>query len=265
MAPVPESISFDRVANIYDSTRSLPTDVSSAITAAMLEAVRGAGARRVLEVGVGTGRIARPLIAAGVPLTGVDISRPMMGRLLAQLDSAPQPPDLLLGDATALPFGDRSFDAVLAVHVLHLVSSMSEAVREIRRVLCPGGIFLHQTRRPGDEATRRLWEETDEWWTEALAARGFRRRHRPQPPNIRAHLLSTGATLDTRDVAEQTYSHTVAEDLEDIRGRVHSWTWEVPDNLLYSLLPDFEAWIPLHFESSNTDYVAYELESWRWP
>ena len=81
-----------------------------------------------------------------------------------------------MGDATRLPFRDESFGAVITVHVLHLVSSMAEALAEVRRVLRPGGVLLHQTRRPEDEEVERFWDETDRWWTEALAARGFERR-----------------------------------------------------------------------------------------
>ena len=97
MALMAESLSFDRVASIYDATRKLPTDVSGEITKALLDGIEAAGAERVLEIGVGTGRIARPLIAAGVPLTGVDISSEMMGRLREQLPPRQRCPELVLG------------------------------------------------------------------------------------------------------------------------------------------------------------------------
>ncbi len=134
-----KSINFDRAADIYDATRKLPDAASTRITDGLLREIRAAGADRVLEVGIGTGRMTRPLMAHGVQMVGVDISQQMMTRLLAQLKPEHTAPGLLLGDATALPLRDGSFRAAIVVHVLHLVASIEEAVLEIRRVLAPGG------------------------------------------------------------------------------------------------------------------------------
>ena len=53
------------------------------------------------------------------------------------------PPPVLRADATRLPFRDACVDAVLEVHVLHLVPDWERALAEARRVLAPGGVLLH--------------------------------------------------------------------------------------------------------------------------
>ena len=69
-----ESISFERAADFYDKTRALPDEVANKLTEALFAELSNAGAESVLEVGVGTGRISRPLMARGIRVHGVDIS-----------------------------------------------------------------------------------------------------------------------------------------------------------------------------------------------
>ena len=131
------SISFDRAADFYDRTRSVSSDAAIAVTD-MLE--HELGGRSVLEIGVGTGRVALPLHQRGVSLTGVDLSRPMMLKLIEHVGKIPFP--LVQADAMRLPLSDSTFDAVVASWVLHLVADWTTVVDEIVRVLRRGGVVL---------------------------------------------------------------------------------------------------------------------------
>lgn len=95
------------------------------------------GARRVLELGCGTGRL---LARIHAPVRiGVDISPAMLARA-RQRGLA-----VVAGDAEALPFADRSFDAVLAPRGLFRYLDYERAFRECARVLAPGGrLAVHQ-------------------------------------------------------------------------------------------------------------------------
>ncbi len=73
------SVSFDRAAEYYDRTRALPPELAARQTEMLAGAL--AGRSRVLEIGVGTGRIALPLWQSGVPVVGLDLSAPMLHRL----------------------------------------------------------------------------------------------------------------------------------------------------------------------------------------
>src|SRR5579859_1522595 len=81
------SLSFDRVAGQYDGTRGYPPGVSDAIAAGMMRYGPLEPGSSALEIGVGTGRIALPLLARGVNITGVDISERMTARLREKYDA----------------------------------------------------------------------------------------------------------------------------------------------------------------------------------
>jgi SAM-dependent methyltransferase len=130
------SISFDRAAEYYDATRSLSPAAEAQVTAVLAEALIGHGP--VLEIGVGTGRIALPLAATGLEVVGIDLSQPMLHKLVAKATTVP----VAQADCTALPFPDASFGAVVASHVFHLVPEWRDATLEVLRVLRPDGVFL---------------------------------------------------------------------------------------------------------------------------
>jgi SAM-dependent methyltransferase len=130
------SISFDRAAEYYDRTRSLSETAMREMLAVLVPELEGR--RRCLEIGVGTGRIALPLVQAGIPVTGIDLSENMLAVLSAKTRDVPA----VAGDATRLPFAQAAFDAAVACHVLHLIPDWRLAVRELARVVEPGGRVL---------------------------------------------------------------------------------------------------------------------------
>jgi SAM-dependent methyltransferase len=94
-----------------------------------------------LEIGVGTGRMALPLADAGIPVTGVDLSEPMLRRLVEKASGEPPVP-VAVADATRLPFDGARFGAAIFCHVLHLIPHWRRALDEALRVVRPGGIVL---------------------------------------------------------------------------------------------------------------------------
>ncbi len=136
-----ESIAFDRAADFYDATRGLPPEVMKRITDGVIQAGAITAETALLEIGVGTGRMALPLAkATGARLVGVDLSQPMLGKLREkQTDELVNP---VWGDVMQLPLPDDSFDRVLAAHVFHLVGDIEVTLREVARVLRPEGTLL---------------------------------------------------------------------------------------------------------------------------
>ena len=263
------SLSFDRAASFYDATRALPPDISAALTDAIM-AELGPGAR-LLEIGVGTGRISRPLMERGVRVTGFDISPRMMAQLRAQLTPAHTPPDLLLADATRMPFLDDSFPAMLFVHVLHLIPGWRDAIAEMLRVLAPGGAILSswdQTKGANwnEPSGASDWDVAFEWWKRALDGAGVRRRKRADIPDISQAFEEAGATTEVEVIAEVEEVTTVEEELALIRDQIHSWSWEIPGNLYNELMPQHEAWAIEHFGSADAKLrrmVQHRLQVWR--
>jgi SAM-dependent methyltransferase len=121
------SINFDRAADVYDATRSLPQDEMEMVLMALENVLRGCSS--VLDIGVGTGRFASPLQSLGLRVYGIDISRKMMSKAAEKGVR-----DLVGGDAGNLPFVNGAFDAALLVHVLHLVQNPAGVLREVARV-----------------------------------------------------------------------------------------------------------------------------------
>ena len=97
------------------------------------------GGDRVLDVGCGTGSLAFALSAnpAIGSVCGIDLS-PAYVAHAARRNSDPRVA-FQVGDATALPFPDASFDHALSMLVLQFIPDADAAVREMRRVTRPGG------------------------------------------------------------------------------------------------------------------------------
>ncbi len=97
---------------------------------------------RILELGTGTALFwtqnARRIPPAW-RVTLTDFSPGMIAEARARLAGVPHRFQYLQADAQALPFADRSFDAVIANHMLYHVREIPLALGEIRRVLVPGG------------------------------------------------------------------------------------------------------------------------------
>ena len=123
---MPGRLSFDRVAAIYDETRGLAPRAMARVLAVLVDQLQG---KRVLEVGVGTGRYAVPLQKSGIRVVGVDISRKMV-----EFGLAKGLRDVVFAEAARLPFVSGSFDVATTNHVLHLIPDWRDVLREIARV-----------------------------------------------------------------------------------------------------------------------------------
>ncbi len=133
---------FDtRVARDYDVMRGHPPAMSSEIGRTIASYFEPGA--RLLEVGVGTGRIALPVAAAGCEVFGVDLSAEMLSGLAHRLEKENNRRiHLTQGDIRALPYRERVFDGAMAVHVLHLVSDWAGVLEQVSRLVRPGGVLV---------------------------------------------------------------------------------------------------------------------------
>ncbi len=126
-----ESISFSKVAAIYDETRG--GSERGDRFAAALAPLCGPGP--VVEIGVGTGIIARPLQAElGRPVLGFDLAPEMLAYAHERLGAR-----VGVADVGALPVRDGAAGVVVACWLIHLVGDPAAVLREVRRVLRPDG------------------------------------------------------------------------------------------------------------------------------
>jgi SAM-dependent methyltransferase len=163
---------------------------------ALLSAAVGRHARvgdRVLDLGCGTGELARSLAAAGLRVTGCDISRNMLVHAAARDSTGCHAWVRLEPGWRSLPFKPATFDLVVAASVIEYVTEPGAVLRECARVLRPGGVVLytvpdlrHPVRWAEWYAQRlarlagpqsRLGRRTP-WYTYRAYLRASRQRHR---------------------------------------------------------------------------------------
>lgn len=242
-----KSRTFDRAANIYDQTRPLLEPIIKHGIPAILEIIGTKG--RVLEVGSGTGRISIPLLERGVNLIGCDLSSQMLKRFQEKLPSAP----IARADASLLPFSTGQFDVVLTVHVMHLIPSWRETLREFRRVLVPGGVYLNvSTWAPvGNSVSQRIRE----FWRGWMAANGVDAGH--IGARTQAELLQELRSLNTEltevEVVRFPDSFNLREELDHFSSRAYSETWDIPDAIFNASMNELRTWVTQEYGNLDQD------------
>lgn len=220
--------SFDeRIIHMYNQQRAHPPEVSQQIGEAILAQV--GGDKRILEIGIGTGRIAWPVAQAGGKVVGFDLSPYMLGEVF-KADVSLQRGALAIAQADMhhLPFCDHCFDAVLAVHVLHLATDWQAMLREVARVLKPDGALI----------------QGEDWMDPQSIIGQLRHQVRMQAVQLDPSLMPPAAEVSKADylatlggtavseilAAEWQVEMSAAERLATIEQRLDAETWILSDD-----------------------------------
>ncbi|MBI1259514.1 MAG: methyltransferase domain-containing protein [Chloroflexi bacterium] len=162
MSDNPTQSAYDRVAEEY-ARRMLHELDTKPRDRMLLEqfARKTAGKGRVADLGTGPGQIARYLHDHGVDAFGIDLSPAMVE--LARREHPGM--EFQQGDMRALPLPDNSLVGITAFYcIIHIPRpEVVAALKEIRRVLQPGGLLLMSFHR-GEQIVHR-----DEWWGETVS------------------------------------------------------------------------------------------------
>jgi SAM-dependent methyltransferase len=195
---------FDAAAEKFDAIYESP-DLSGewlrARFALALELL-GGGPGEVLDAGMGPGRLTAELDQRGWTVWGVDGSANMVSLARARVPRAGD--RLLEARIERLPFGDDHFDAVVSTGVLGYVDDLEVALRELARVLRPGGRLVFSV--GNGLAPLRVWRER----VVLPTARSLKRRapmgraapyvHRRSPTRSRVEAILTGLGLDLEEL-----------------------------------------------------------------
>jgi phosphatidylethanolamine/phosphatidyl-N-methylethanolamine N-methyltransferase len=151
---------YRRWAGVYDEVFGA---VSSAGRRRAVAAVNGLPGARVLEVGVGTG-LALPRYAPEKRVVGIDLSREMLQRAREKVRTQRlrNVVGLVEMDAEAMAFRDACFDIAVAMFTATVVPDARQLLREMRRVVRPGGELLFVNHFAAEGGVR--------WWAERTLA-----------------------------------------------------------------------------------------------
>lgn len=204
-------LTFDDLATSFDAQRGLPGTALAALDELIGEIANG-GKLRVIEPGIGTGRVAIAALAGGYHVVGVDRSRPMLRELQVKLGRVSELPlhvSLVEGDARALPFPDATFDLAIVASLLYLIDDWRLALDDICRVVRPGGTVLLVIERSVERPGLARW---DALWREAIERTGY--RHAPIDPDdetVLRELRSRDDAVSMRTLHTWTIGRTVGE------------------------------------------------------
>jgi len=145
---------------------------------------------RVLDCGIGSGTLSialNSILPERLNYCGIDLSGEILARAGVEMRQAALTPELRQADILSIPYADASFDFVMAAHVLEHLPEPQHALREMVRVLKPGGmLFVCLTRRSNFGAfiqvRWRTWAVTEQQgvaWLEACQLKdiGFQPIH----------------------------------------------------------------------------------------
>jgi demethylmenaquinone methyltransferase/2-methoxy-6-polyprenyl-1,4-benzoquinol methylase len=135
LAPAAVEAMFDRISPVYDPMNRLMTAGLDRRWRRLTVAAAVRPGDRVLDACCGTGDLALEAQRAGGRVTGLDFS----GRMLERARRKSSAVEWVRGDVLALPFSDGSFDAVTVGFGIRNVADLEAGLRELARVLRPGG------------------------------------------------------------------------------------------------------------------------------
>jgi ubiquinone/menaquinone biosynthesis C-methylase UbiE len=258
-------ISFDRVAGIYENTRGHPPEISRQIA----DSIRAFLPARavILEVGVGTGRIARPLLQHGLQIFGVDISTGMMARMLELLPPGSPRPYLCQADACRLPFQNRAFQAVLSVHVFHLIKEWQQALAEMQRVLRLEGLLCTgYDWRDHDSPHSQI---NDQW--RKITAQYIENPGHPGPrefSQVFQTLTANGAQTEEIEAAAWQYTFSPARYIQQLADGTYSNSWRLDPQVMPTCIAELQTWAverfgPLDLEITLPKKFIWEIFWWQ--
>jgi ubiquinone/menaquinone biosynthesis C-methylase UbiE len=202
-------ICFDPAAEIYDRTRGLPRSAMERLVKRISDELKGC--QLILDVGVGTGRFAKPLQKKGFNVVGIDLSGKMLNKAVEKGVK-----DLFRCDVCFLPLTGKSFEASLCIHVLHLISDWKMVLKEICRVTRKIMVSTINVRKdPVRQAYNTMLEDL-----------GYKRT---RPGKDEWELQDF--VKPKKSVFAASYNNRADEHLENLAQRAFTSQWQIPEEI----------------------------------
>lgn len=124
---------FDSKMNMYDTNKRLQVFYGELLT----EDIRN---KKLLDAGCGTGWFSKGAVERGAIVTSMDLGENLLAEVKKKCES-----ERIVGSILEMPFPDNHFDFVVSSEVIEHTPDPEKAIREIYRVLKPGGIMVLST------------------------------------------------------------------------------------------------------------------------
>jgi ubiquinone/menaquinone biosynthesis C-methylase UbiE len=225
---------FDRISQIYDETRE---PLNEAAVNKIRKILRRDDCSSIVEVGVGTGRVAKPLQERGFEIVGLDISKGML--LKARNKGILR---LILADADFLPLKEKSFDAAILAHVLQIFENPAEVFEKIVDVVKKEVVALVRKRddalasRSSDDGMMSMMRQVFERVSAQMGCTLPRREgdwHRKE-----TEFLAAFPPTELITIQDELIETTVGERLSFFEKRPFSYCIEVPDEVFHRIIQE---------------------------
>jgi SAM-dependent methyltransferase len=223
---------YDRVSEVYDETRE---PLTSEAVDRLANILSRNGLRNLLEVGVGTGRIALPLQERGFEVAGADLSRGMLQKARAKGLQ-----NLFMADANQLPFGEKTFDAVVLAHIIHLLDDPPATFGRLARIARKEIVAIVRKRDAGASPSTEDRNQIRGSFRKAAEELGYpldrpagdwRQRFRKEEEFVTSFHPDELLTIDDSQVVT-----TVGERLSFFEKRAYGYPSEMPDEVFQRIV-----------------------------
>lgn len=252
-------INYSRNAEVYDKRHGniLGREVVNEIASA---AGLIAG-DTLLDFAAGTGRASLGFARYGLKVTSADVSEAMLEKLTSRLEDLPI--KTVIMDGKTLPFEDDSFDAVSAARVFYLIEDWQGILDEIRRVLKPGGVFLHDW---GNGDPDEDWVRVREALRQQLDAKGIESKFHPgarSEMKLNEYLGQIGFSEVSCVSAGEGVAHTLRGFIDLIARKTCSYLWDVKDDVCAKEVAELTQWASQEFKDLDKSFNLPKHCYWR--
>lgn len=249
-------VNYDKAVGFYDATRGYRNGVVKRYRDALFAFTGADASARILELGIGSGLIARAFYPASPSYVGMDYSLGMMRLIPGKLDGGMRPL-LAQADARYLPFGAGCFDIAHAVRVFHHLSDWRDCIDEARRLLKPGGALVIVENIPPEEADPPPWAIVQDRWDEILRGLGLEDegiRHGVWLTDdaMRQYIESTGAGVAAVDLLRYLEKPVSSRVMVERRAAgMFSSDWRLPAAIHQEASRKLRAWLARDCEAPD--------------
>jgi len=216
---------------------------------------------KLLDFAAGTGRASIGFAKYGFQVTSADVSKAMLDKLKSRAGSLPI--QTMVVDGKALPFADDSFEAVSAARVFYLIQNWRGALDEIKRVLKPGGVFLHDW---GNGDPDEDWVRIRETLRNQLTAKGIENNFHSgarSETEINTHLIGSGFSEIDCISAGEGVEHTLRGFIDLIAQKTCSYLWDIEDRVCEEEVADLTQWASQEFGNLEATFKLPRHCYWR--